>query len=87
MFQPVFQAQVQNLETGAIFNHRFRSAESVEPAKLDFTELQFSYKQADDYVFMDNETYEMTTLTGEVLGDRSLLPALDDDWDAWRESH
>ncbi len=26
-------------------------------------------------------------LAGEVLGDRSRLPPLDDDWDAWRESH
>ena len=26
-------------------------------------------------------------LAGEVLGDRSLLPALRDGWDAWRESH
>ncbi len=25
--------------------------------------------------------------TGEVLGDRALLPALRADWDAWRESH
>ena len=28
-----------------------------------------------------------TVLAGEVIGDRSLLPALRDDWDAWRESH
>lgn len=26
-------------------------------------------------------------LSGEVLGDRTLLPELRDDWDAWRESH
>ena len=26
-------------------------------------------------------------LSGEVFGDRSALPELNDDWDAWRESH
>ena len=26
-------------------------------------------------------------LSGEVFGDRSLLPELDDGWDPWRESH
>jgi hypothetical protein len=26
-------------------------------------------------------------LAGNVLGDRSLLPELDETWDAWRESH
>jgi hypothetical protein len=26
-------------------------------------------------------------LDGRVLGDRTLLPELEDDWDAWRVSH
>ncbi len=28
-----------------------------------------------------------SVLSGDVLGDRSLLPVLSDDWDAGRESH
>jgi len=28
-----------------------------------------------------------SVLAGDVLADRSLLPVLNDDWDAWRESH
>jgi all-trans-retinol 13,14-reductase len=28
-----------------------------------------------------------SVLSGEVLGDRSVLPELHDDWDPWRESH
>ncbi|NNF08460.1 MAG: elongation factor P [Candidatus Eisenbacteria bacterium] len=69
--QAVVQTDLQSLETGSIFNHRFRSAESVEPARLDTVELQFSYKQGDDYVFMNNETYEMITLGDDVLGDNT----------------
>ena len=26
-------------------------------------------------------------LAGDVLGDRTALPELHEDWDAWRESH
>jgi len=33
------------------------------------------------------ESLRSAVLAGEVLGDRSLLPELRDDWDAWRESH
>ena len=69
--QAVVQTNLQNLETGSIFNHRFRSSESVETATLDFEELQFSYQQGDDYHFMDQETYEMKVIPADVLGDNA----------------
>ncbi len=31
--------------------------------------MEFSYKDGDDYVFSDPETYETVTLTPELLGD------------------
>jgi elongation factor P len=31
--------------------------------------MDFSYKDGDDYVFSDPETYETTTLTTDILGD------------------
>jgi elongation factor P len=67
----VVQTNLQSLETGTTFNQRFRSAEQVEPARLETHELTFSYKQGDDYVFMNNETYEMITLPTDVLGDNA----------------
>ena len=69
----VVQTNLQNLETGAIFNHRYRSSEQVEPARLEQHKLHFSYKQGDDYVFMNNETYEMVTLDNTVLGDNGAV--------------
>lgn len=65
----VVQTNLQNLETGSIYNVRFRSAEQVEPARLEQHDLQFSYQQGDDYVFMNTESYEMITLPADVLGD------------------
>jgi len=69
--QAVVQTNLQSLETGSIFNQRFRSTEQVEPARLETHELQFSYKQGDDYVFMNQESYEMITLPADVLGDNA----------------
>ena len=65
----VVQAQVQNLETGAIFQIRFRSAEQVEPVRLESTELQFSYQQGEDYVFMNTKTYDQLEMSEDQLGD------------------
>lgn len=63
------QTQLRNLETGNIINQRFRSAETVEPARLDEHELQYLYRSGEDYTFMNQETYEMINLSADVLGE------------------
>jgi elongation factor P len=65
----VVQTVLQNLETGSNVNHRFRSAESVETARLETHELQYLYKSGDNFTFMNQETYEMIDLSEEVLGE------------------
>jgi elongation factor P len=65
----VVQTILQNLETGGNVNHRFRSAESVETARLDTHELQYLYKSGDAFTFMNQESYEMIDLSEEVLGE------------------
>ena len=63
------QARIRNLKNGAISEHRFRSVDMVERAILDETEMEFLYRDGDMYHFMNNETYEQTGLSDEVLGD------------------
>ncbi len=65
----VVQTVLQNLETGGNSNQRFRSAEQVEPARLESHELQFLYRSGDDFTFMNQESYEMINLSAEVLGE------------------
>ncbi len=65
------QTKLQNLDTGTIYEHRFRSTDTVEPARLEAHELQFLYRSGDDYTFMNQETYEMINLSIEVLGDNA----------------
>ncbi len=63
------QTVLKSLETGSIVNQRYRSAETVEPARLEEHELQYLYRSGDDYTFMNQETYEMINLPSEDLGD------------------
>jgi elongation factor P len=67
----VVQTVLQNLETGGNINHRFRSAETVETARLESHDLQFMYKSGDDYSFMNQESYEMIDLPGDTLGENA----------------
>lgn len=61
------QTKLRNLKTGAIFDQRYRSADTVETASLMTHELQFLYSDGSHYHFMNNETFEMSVLEEEVL--------------------
>src|SRR6267378_1064948 len=63
------QTRLVNIETGSNAEHRFRSEDKVEKAALEQHSLQFSYRAADDFHFMNTENYEMVSLHADVLGD------------------
>ena len=46
---------LRNVRTGAVVDRTFRAGEKVEQAIIDKREMQFLYRDGDDYVFMDNE--------------------------------
>ncbi|PCJ18761.1 MAG: elongation factor P [Candidatus Cloacimonadota bacterium] len=63
------QIKLKNLNSGAIFEKRFRSSESVERVVLDDRKVQYLYNDGSDYHFMDNESYEQFILRKDILGD------------------
>ena len=66
------QAKLKNMKTGSHIEKRFRSAETFEQAILDKRDMEYLYSDGSGAVFMDNETYDQTTLDAEMVGD-SLL--------------
>ena len=63
------QTRLVNIETGSNAENRFRSEEKVERANMEPHSLQFSYRAGDDFHFMNTETYEMMSMSADVLGD------------------
>jgi elongation factor P len=63
------QTRLVNIESGSNTEHRFRSEDKVERANLEEHSLQFSYRGADEFHFMNTESYEMMSLPGDVLGE------------------
>ncbi len=63
------QTRMVNIETGSNAEQRFRSEDKLERAHLEEHGLQFSYRAAADFHFMNTESYEMVALPAEVLGD------------------
>ncbi|HEY9907083.1 MAG TPA: elongation factor P [Thermosynechococcaceae cyanobacterium] len=61
---------LKNVQTGKVLERTFRAGEMVPQATLEKSDMQHTYKDGDDYVFMDMETYEESRLTGAQIGDR-----------------
>ncbi len=63
------QATVRSIRTGKSSDIRFSSTERIEVVPMIVRKMEFSYKDGDDFVFSDPETYETVTLTAELVGE------------------
>ena len=63
------QASLRSIKTGKTSDVRFSSTEKIDVVPMMTTKMDFSYKDGDDYVFSDPQTYEQTTLSAELVGD------------------
>lgn len=64
------RTKLKNVETGSAIERTFRAGETVPQATLEKVPMQYTYKDADQYVFMDMQTFEETRLMSEQIGDR-----------------
>lgn len=63
------QATIRSIRTGKSSDVRFSSTERIEPVPMITKRMEFSYKDGQDFVFTDPETYETVTLIPELVGD------------------
>ncbi len=67
------QVKMRNLKTGNSFEHRFSSTESVERAILDTIPMEYLYSDGEGHHFMNQQSFDQTVLSNEVLGDSLLF--------------
>jgi elongation factor P len=65
------RTSLRNVRAGGTVERTFRAGEKVERATIDKRDMNFLYRDGDDYVFMDNETFEQINVSPEALGDTS----------------
>jgi elongation factor P len=63
-----YQAKMRNLRNGKIVENRFRSGEEVEIVNTERKVFQYLYKDGDDFVLMDNDTYEQINVVSTAFG-------------------
>src|SRR3954447_10524134 len=63
------QATLRSIRTGKSADLRFGSTEKIEVIPMITRKMEFSYKDGQDYVFSDPETYETVNLQPELVGE------------------
>src|SRR5947208_3216435 len=63
------QATIRSIRTGKSSDVRFSSTERIEVVPMNTRRMDFSYKDGEDFVFSDPETFETVTLSAELVGD------------------
>ncbi|MER6507954.1 MULTISPECIES: elongation factor P [unclassified Nonomuraea] len=62
------RTKLKNVLSGKVVDKTFNAGVKVDVANVDKREMQYSYKDGDDFVFMDTETYDMVNVPARTVG-------------------
>jgi len=65
------RTKLKNVLSGKVVDRTFNAGIRVETAVVDKRDMQYLYRDADDYVFMDLDTYDQITIPQVVVGDNA----------------
>ncbi len=63
------RTKLKNLRTGRVLDRTFRSGEKLEEADVENRTMQFLYRDGEQLVFMDSETYDQIPFSREQVGE------------------
>jgi len=61
---------LKSAQTGKTLERTFRAGETVPQAVLEKSTMQHTYKDGENYVFMDMNSYEEASLTAQQIGSK-----------------
>lgn len=64
------RTKLRDVSTGRTLENTFKTSETVDVVDMDRANMQYLYKDAQGYNFMDNSSYEQVAIPAELLGDR-----------------
>src|SRR5438045_8804505 len=62
------RTKLKNVRSGAVLERTYRADEKLEQAVVDKREMQLLYREGEQYVFMDNATYDQLHVDPGALG-------------------
>ncbi len=62
--------KIKSLTTGRVLEENFQASNKVEQTDVATRRMAYLYKDASDFVFMDNESYEQLSIESEKIGNQ-----------------
>jgi elongation factor P len=66
----IYKYKLRNLLSGNVLDITMHSGEKVEETTVNMHEMQFLYKENDNYIFMDSSSFEQNPMTKQQVGDK-----------------
>jgi len=66
------RTKLKNVLTGAVVEKTFRAGEKVTDVRLERRPVTYSYSDGQLFHFMDQNTFEMIPLSGDIIGEDQL---------------
>lgn len=63
------RTKLKNVLSGKVVDRTFNAGVRVETANVDKRDMQYLYRDADDYVFMDMDTFDQINVPQAVVGE------------------
>ena len=63
------RTKLKNVMSGKVVDRTFNAGVRVEQASVDKREMQYLYREGDDFVFMDTQDYDQPHIPATVVGD------------------
>jgi len=63
------RTKLRNVRTGSVLERTFNAGVRVEQAIVDRQDMQYLYRDGDDYVFMDKTSYDQVLVPPAALGE------------------
>ena len=64
------RTKMRNINSGSTIEFNFKSHDSIEEIDVETKEVDFSYFDGTDVVFMDTRTYEQITVPRDIIDDK-----------------
>ena len=63
------RTKLKNVMSGKVVDRTFNAGVRVEQASVDRREMQYLYREGDDFVFMDTQDYDQPRVPAATVGD------------------
>lgn len=65
----VIKVKIKNINTGATTEKLFRPGDKIEDIRIEVRKMQYLYQDADQFIFMDLETFDQINLSEDIVAD------------------